>query len=102
MIHGRTDTRDSSGDAIVLGDLVRPDQMAAVLFDCEQIAAPIGEVNCITTHRGSGRNISTGCKHPFWFQALDVGRTDRMLCRLAPGIVEILSSDSPLARSEPI
>src|SRR5207253_11048061 len=99
MIHGRTDTRDSSGDAIVLGDLVRPDQMAAVLFDCEQIDAQIGEVNCITTHRRSGRNISTRCKHPTWFQALDVSRTDCMLCRLAPVILDILSSDSPLATS---
>jgi len=34
-IQGRADTRDGAGDAIVLGDLVRPDETASLLFDRE-------------------------------------------------------------------
>src|SRR6266576_2658785 len=42
----------------------------------EEIAAPIGEINCVTRHGRSGRNITTRWEHPFWAQAVDVGRAD--------------------------
>src|SRR6266478_8625172 len=99
MIHGGTNTRDRSGNTVVLGDLVRPDETSTLLFDCEEIAAPIRKVNCITIHGRSSRNIVAGCKHPFGVQGLHVGRADRVLCRLAPAVVQILSDYSPLARS---
>src|SRR6266436_1093988 len=99
MIHGRTNPRDSSGDAIIVGDLVRPDKVATVLLDGEKIAAPIGEVNGITIHCGSGRNISTSREYPFWIQARDVAGTDCMFGRLAPCVAQILSSYWPLANT---
>src|SRR6267378_5266033 len=86
-VHGRTNTRNSPGDAVVIGDFVRPDQPAAVLLDCEETATPIGEVNGVTIDRGSSRNITTGCEHPFRFQLVDIGRTDGVLGGLAPSIV---------------
>src|SRR6266852_6699586 len=98
-VHGRTNTRDSPIDAVVLGNLVRPDEAAAVLLDCEEIAGPIGEVNGVTVHCWSSRNVATRCEHPFGFQLFDIGRTDRVLSGLAPSVVEILSGYSPLARS---
>src|SRR3981081_2040258 len=98
MIHGGTKTRDRCVDTVI-GDLVRPDETATVLLDGVEIPAPIREVNCITIHGRSSTNIVAGCKHPFWVQALHVGRTDRVLCRLAPVVVQILAHDSPLARS---
>jgi len=42
-VHGRTNTGDSPIDAVVLGDLVRPDEAAAVLVDGEETATPIGK-----------------------------------------------------------
>ena len=71
-----TDTRDSSVDAVVLGDLVRPDETAAILLDGEEIAAPVGKVNGVTIHGRSSGNIPAGCEYPFGFQALDVGRAN--------------------------
>src|SRR5260370_26374800 len=99
MINRRTHTRDSSVDTIVVGDLVRPDSTPTVLINCKEIAAPIGEINCVAIHGRSSRNISTGCERPFWFQAFDVGGTDRVLCRLAPSVAEILAAYPPFARS---
>ena len=75
-IHGRTHTRDSSFDAVVLGDLVRPDETAAILLDGEEISAPVGKVNGVTIHGRSSGNIPAGCEYPFGFQALDVGRAN--------------------------
>ncbi len=85
-IHGRANTRDSSIDAVVIGDLVRPDEPPAVLLDCEKIATPIREVNCVTIHGRSSRNIATRGEHPFRAQALDVGRTDGVLSWLVPTV----------------
>src|SRR5258708_15821745 len=85
-IHGRANTRDSSIDAVVVGNLVRPDKPAAVLLDCEQIATPIREVNCVTVHGRSCRNIPTRCEHPFRGETLDVGRIYGVLSRLAPTV----------------
>jgi hypothetical protein len=99
MIHGGTNTRDRCADTVVIGDLVRPDETATVLLDGIEIAVPIGEVNRITIHGRSSRNIVAGCKNPFWVEAVDVGGSDRVLCRLAPAVVQILSNHSPLARS---
>src|SRR4051812_40845551 len=65
--HCGTDTRDSSIDAVVLGDLVRPDQPAAILLYGEEITAPVGKVNRVTIHGRSGRNISASCENPFRF-----------------------------------
>src|SRR5260370_39987754 len=98
MIHGGANARDSSGDAIVVGDSVRADEMATVLFDCEEIASPIGEVDSVTSHGRRSRNIAAGCEHPFWCQWFDVIRTDGMLCCRVPGFVQIVSCASPLAR----
>src|SRR3984893_3314743 len=98
MIHGGANARDSSGDAIVVGDFVRPDEMATVLFDCEEIAGPIGEVDSVPSHGRSSRNIAARCERPFWCQSFDVSRTDGMLCCRVPSVVQILSGDSPLAR----
>src|SRR5882757_6686241 len=64
-VHDRANTRDSPVDTVVIGDFVRPDQPAAVLLDCEEIAGPIGEVNGITVHGWSSRNVATRCEHPF-------------------------------------
>src|SRR5258708_11224098 len=83
-IHGRANTRDSSIDAVVVGNLVRPDKPAAVLLDCEKIAAPIGEVNCVAIHGRSSRHIPTRCEHPFRSQTLDVRRTNEVLACLTP------------------
>src|ERR1700688_1040938 len=99
MIHGGTNTRNRCADTVVIGDLVRPDETATVLLDRVEIAAPIGEVNRITIHDRSSGNIVAGCKHPFWVQTVDVGGSDRVLCRLAAAVVQILSHYSPLARS---
>src|ERR1700679_1208529 len=99
MIRGRTNARYRSGNAIVIGDFVRPDETSAVLRDCEEIAARIGEVDCVTIHSRSSRNITTSCEHPFLFQAIDVDRTNCMLCRLAPGVIQVLSGYRPLAKS---
>src|SRR5882757_8609342 len=85
-IHGRTNTRDSPIDTVVIGDLVRPDQFAAVLLDGEEIAGPVGEVNGVTVHRGSSRNIAPRCEHPLRGQAFDIGRTDGVLVGLVPSI----------------
>src|SRR6267154_1247198 len=85
-VHSRTNTRDSPIDAVVIGDLVRPDQPAAVLLDCEEIAGPVGEVNGVSVHGRRGRNITTGCEYPFRFQLFDIGRTDGVLIGLAPSI----------------
>ena len=74
--HRGTDTRDSSVDAVVLGDLVRPDETAAILLDGEEISAPVGKVNGVTIHGRSSGNIPAGCEYPFGFQALDVGRAN--------------------------
>src|SRR5216684_7389137 len=98
-IHGRANTGDSSIDAVVIGDLARPDKPAAVLLDCEKIAAPIWEIDCVTVHGRICRNIPTRCEHPFRGETLDVGRTDGVLSRLAPSVTQILSGYSPLARS---
>ena len=76
MIYGRTNARESSGDAVVFGDFARPNESSAVLLDCEEIATPIGKVNCVTGDGRSGGNIATGCENPFWCQTLDVGQTD--------------------------
>src|SRR5712671_94823 len=97
-VHGRTNTRDSSIYAVVIGDLVRPDQFAAVLFDGEEIAGPVGEVDGVTVHCRSSGNIATGGEHPFRFQAFDIGRTDGVLSGLVPSIAQILSGYWPLAR----
>ncbi len=86
-VHGRTNARNGPIDAVVLGDLVRPDEATAVLPDCEEIAAPIGEVNSVTVHCRSSRNITARCEHPFRFQLFDIGRTDGVLGGLAPSIV---------------
>ena len=64
-IHRGTDTRDRSVDSVVLGDLVRPDELATVLLDGKEVAAPIGEINCVTIYGRSGRDIATGCEDPF-------------------------------------
>ena len=77
---------------------MRPDEPAAVLLDCEEIAGPIGEVNGVSVHSGSSRNIATRCEHPFRFQLFDIGRADGVLSGLAPSIAQILSGYSPLAR----
>src|SRR6266404_5837303 len=97
-VHSRTNTRDSPVDAVVIGDFVRPDQPAAVLLDCEEIAGPIGEVNGVTVHCWSSRNVASRREHPFRFQLFDIGRADGVLSWLAPSVVEILSGYSPLAR----
>jgi hypothetical protein len=76
IIHRRADTRQSSLDAIVLGDLMRPDETPTVPLDREKIAAPIGKVDCVTIHRRSSGNIATRGEHPFGAQAVDVGRTN--------------------------
>jgi hypothetical protein len=78
--------RYGSHDAIVLADFVRPDEISSLLFNCKEIASPIGETNCVTSHGRRGRNITTSCDHPFWAQVVDVGRTDFMFCRLTPGV----------------
>jgi hypothetical protein len=67
VIYCGTDTRNSSGNAIVIGDLVRPDETAALLLDGEEIATPIGKVDCVTIHGGSGRNVTTRGEYPFRF-----------------------------------
>src|SRR4029077_2083883 len=94
-----TDTRNSSDNAIVIRDLVRPNETAGLLLDGEEIATPIGEVNGVTIHGWSGRNVTTRGEYPLRCQTLDVGGGNGMLCRLAPGVVQILSRDSPLARA---
>jgi hypothetical protein len=76
VINCRTNPRDSSRDAIIVGDLVRPDKMATILLGCEQIAGPVGEVSGIIVNGRISRNISTGREYQFWFQALDVAGTD--------------------------
>ncbi len=76
MIYRRTNTRNSTGDAVVVGDLVRPDETATVLINGEEVAGPIWEVDCVTGDGRSGRNIATSCEDPFGFQALDVAGTD--------------------------
>jgi hypothetical protein len=76
VIYGRTNTRDRSFDAVVFGDPVRPNETATVLLDGVEIAAPVGEINCVTIHGRSGRNIVAGCKHPFRAQTVDVGGSD--------------------------
>src|SRR6266446_8077687 len=86
-VDGGANTRNSAFDAVVIGDLVRPDEPTAVLLNCEEIATPIGEVNGVTIDRGSSRNITTGCEHPFRFQLFDIGWADGVLGGLAPGIV---------------
>src|SRR5260370_22395246 len=98
MIHGRTNTRDRCVDTVVIGNLVRPDETATVLLDGVEIAAPIGEINCVAIHGRSSRNIVTSCEYPPWIQSADVGWSDRVLCRLAAAGVQILSHYSPLAR----
>src|SRR5882762_7083900 len=85
-IYGRANTGDSSIDAVVGGNLVRPDQPTAVLLDCEEIATPIREVNRVTVHRRSSRNIATRCEHPFRGKTVNVGRADGVLCRLVPTV----------------
>src|SRR6478752_137839 len=65
--HRGTYARDSSVDAVVLGDLVRPDETAAIFLDGEEIPAPVGKVNCLTIDGRSGRNIAAGCEYPFRF-----------------------------------
>src|ERR1700731_5044640 len=102
MVHGGTNTRDRCADTVVIGDLVRPDEAATVFLDRVEITAPIGEVNRITIHGRSSRNIVAGCKHPFWVQAVDVGGSDRVLCRLGGAVVQILSHYSPLASWGPV
>src|SRR4029077_14480925 len=97
-IDGWANPRDSSIDAVVIGDLVRPDKPAAVLLDREEIATPIRKKNCVTVHGRSCRNIPARCEHPFRGQTFHVGRTDGVLSRLAPGVAQILSGYSPLAR----
>src|SRR5258705_12319602 len=86
-VHSRTNTRDSPVDTVVIGDFVRPDQPAAVLLDCEEIAGPNGEVNGVTVHGWSSRNVASRCEHPFGFQLFDIGRADGVLSGLAPSIV---------------
>src|SRR5712671_3412956 len=85
-VHGRTNTRDSPIDTVVIGDLVRPDQFAAVLFDGEEIAGPVGEVDGVTVHCGSGRDIAPRCEHPLRGQTFDIGWADGVLSGLAPSI----------------
>src|SRR6267154_6475554 len=97
-VDGRTNTRDSSIDAVVIGDFVRPDEFAAVLLDREQVAGPVGEVNGVTVHCRSGRDIAPRCEHPLRGQTFDIGRTDGVLIGLAPSIAQILSGYWPLAR----
>jgi hypothetical protein len=76
VIHQRTHARDRSIDPIVFGDLMRPEELAAVFFYGEKIAGPIGEVNCFLIHGRSSGNIATGCERPFWTQVLYIGRID--------------------------
>src|ERR1700730_331263 len=90
-IHRRTNTRERSVDAVVIRDLVRPDEAPTLLVHGVEIAAPIREVDRVTNDGRSSRNIVSSCKHPFWAQILDVGRTDGVLCWLAPAVVEILT-----------
>src|SRR5256886_8354577 len=73
-------------------------QTCALPIYCEEIAGPIGEVNGVSVHCGSSRNIATRCEHPFRFQLFDIGRADGVLSGLAPSIAQILSGYSPLAR----
>jgi len=86
-IHGRANASDRSFDAIVFGDLVRPDEVTAVLLDREEIAGPIGEVNCVTIHGRSCRDIAPRCEHPFGFQFFYIGWANGVFGGLAPSIV---------------
>src|SRR5260370_41098930 len=95
-VHSRTNTRDSPVDAVVIGDLVRPDQPAVVLLDCEEIAGPIGEVNGVTVHYWSSRNVATRSEHPFRCQLFDNSRADVELSGLAPSVVDVRACYSPL------
>jgi len=54
---------------------VRPDEVTAVLLDREEIAGPIGEINCVTIHGRSCRDIASRCEDPLWGETVDVGRT---------------------------
>ncbi len=81
-----TDARDGSWNTVVLGDLVRPDETAALLLDGEQVAAPIGEIDGVTIHRRSGGDVALRRERPARTEPLDVAGADVVLRRLAPAV----------------
>src|SRR6266478_4651325 len=91
-IYGRTHARDRSLNAVVIGDLVRPDQPTALFLHSIKIASPIGKVNRVSVHRRRSGNIAARREHPFLGESIDVGRTDSVLFRLAPTVTTILHS----------
>ena len=79
---GGTVAGDRPGDAIVVGDLVRPDQLARLFVDREQVSRPIGKENIMTGHRRSRRDVCTGGEDPFDREQMCIGRPDQHFRRL--------------------
>src|SRR2546422_1397434 len=96
-VERRAHARDGACDAVVLGDLVRPDETAALLLHGEEVAGPIGEVDRVTVDGRSGRDIAARRERPLRTQRLDVAGADEVLRRLVAAVAQVLSGDSPLA-----
>jgi hypothetical protein len=74
MIHGRTNARYRFGDAIVIGDLVRPDQSFTGLRDGEETPPQSLKWTALATV-GVAETLPPVVNDPSWFQAIDVGST---------------------------
>src|SRR5579862_3155945 len=75
-VYGRTDSRNGSREPIVVGYLMGPDELTGFLLHSVEIACPIGEIDRVTRHGGSGGDASTRCESPGQVDVTDIGRID--------------------------
>src|SRR6185312_5728289 len=92
---GGTGARDCTGRSIVVGDLVRPDQLARVFVDGIQVARRIRQKDGIAGHGGSGRNVAAGGENPLLGERVDVGRVDPALRGLAARVGDVVAAHTP-------
>src|SRR5258707_11708387 len=96
-VHRGADARDRSLNAVVIGDLVRPDQPAALFLDCEKTSTPIGKVNRVSVHRRRSGNIGARREHPFCVSRL----TLEGLIVCSAGWLQLLLRFCPAIRHSP-
>ena len=101
MVDSRTDARDAARAAVVLRDLMRPQQLAGVGPNCVQVAGPIGKVHGITRDGWCRGHIAAGGEHPFRDETTDVDGIDLFFGPLTSRVIQVPAGDTPATQPGP-
>ena len=98
LINRGADAGHGRGLSVVVGDSVRPDELAVAGMNCVQVSAPIGKVNRTIGDRGCSRDVSVRCEYPLGSKLAGIRGADDGFIRLAARVAQVVSGDRPRLR----